>query len=225
MRLTCGRCDQEYPFDLQRFRCECEGPLEVADAPRFDLALLDRDEFSLWRYRHALPIPEQAAAVTLGEGWTPLVAMDWDGLPIHLKCEPLNPTGSFKDRGTTVLATALAAASPEQMVEESSGNAGASLAAYAARAGLEATVYVPAHASPVKQAQIAVYGANLVTLPGPRTETARAVLKAAQEGAIYASHVYHPLIHHGMKTIAFELYEQFGKLQVANAHATCLPRS
>jgi threonine synthase len=216
MQLICTRCAEEYPFDLRRFRCECEGPLEVAGAPRFEHARIEEDEFSLWRYRHALPLPAHAAAVTLGEGWTPLVAVEWDGLPIYLKCEPLNPTGSFKDRGTTVLATALVAAGAEQVVEDSSGNAGASLAAYAARAGVEATIYVPAHASPVKQAQIAVYGANLVTVPGPRTETARAVLQAAEKGAVYASHVYHPLIHHGMKTVAFELYEQLNSLQIAN---------
>jgi threonine synthase len=146
----------------------------------------------------------------LGEGWTPLVAAEWDGRPIYLKAEHLNPTGSFKDRGATVLITVLKAAGVRAIVEDSSGNAGAAAAAYAARAGLRAAIYVPAHASPVKQAQIAVYGAEVVPVPGPRSEASRAVRQAAEGGVVYASHVYSPLYPQGMKTVAFELWEQLG---------------
>jgi len=208
MHLLCTRCQTNYPLDPCRFHCDCGGVLEIGGAPAYDPAQVDRDDLTLWRYRHALPLPEGAKPVSLGEGMTPLVPARWGDLPILLKCEFLNPTGSFKDRGTTVLVTALAAAGVEEVVEDSSGNAGASLSAYAARAGLRATVYVPAHASPVKQAQIEAYGARVVPVPGPRAEAARAVLEAVGWGAVYASHVYHPLILHGMKTAAFELYEQ-----------------
>lgn len=208
MVLVCVCCGKAYPFDPRRFRCDCEGPLVVSGAPVFDPARVELDRPGLWRYRHALPLPEGTVPVTLGEGLTPLVAAEWDGLPVLLKCEFLNPTGSFKDRGTTVLVSALAAAGVTRVVEDSSGNAGASLAAYAARAGLQATVYVPAHASPVKRAQIAAYGADVHAVPGPRSESARAVLTAVGETTAYASHVYHPLVHHGMKTAAFEIVEQ-----------------
>jgi threonine synthase len=105
----------------------------------------------------------------------------------------------------------LSAAGVDSVVEDSSGNAGAALSAYAARAGLAATVFVPAHASPVKQAQIAVYGANVVAVPGTRTDTARAVLEAVAEGAVYATHAHSPFYPHGMKTVAFELWEQCGR--------------
>jgi threonine synthase len=208
MRLLCTACERIHTLDPLRFRCDCGGTLEIQDAPTFEPARVDRQNLTLWRYRHALPLPERGAEVTLGEGMTPLLATEWDGLPVLVKCEFLNPTGSFKDRGTTVLATALAATGVDEVVEDSSGNAGSSLAAYAARAGIRATVYVPGHASPVKRAQIAAYGARVVPVPGPRTEAARAVLEAARRGAAYASHVYHPLIHQGMKTIAFEIHEQ-----------------
>ena len=208
MHLACARCEATYPFDPRIFRCECGGPLELEGAPSLDLDRVNSDEGSLWRYRHALPLPEGAEPVTLGEGWTPLVTADWGGMSVRLKCESLNPTGSFKDRGTALLVTALKEAGVDEVVEDSSGNAGASLAAYAARAGIMATVYVPSYASPVKQAQIAAYGADVVSVPGPRTEAAQAVLAAAEAGAAYASHVYHPLIHHGMKTLAFEICEQ-----------------
>jgi len=146
----------------------------------------------------------------LGEGWTPLVASDWGGQSIYLKAEHLNPTGSFKDRGAAVLVTALKAAGVQEVVEDSSGNAGAALAAYTARAGVRATIYVPAIASPAKQAQIAVYGARVVPVPGPRSEATRAVREAVQQGAVYASHVYSPFYVQGTKTIAFELWEQLG---------------
>jgi len=210
MDFHCTLCHRTYPPDPTRIRCDCGGALDLRGAPTLDPAQIRRDDYTLWRYRHALPIPPDVPPVTLGEGMTPLVEARWGDLAVLLKCEFLNPTGSFKDRGTTVLVTALAAAGVDRVVEDSSGNAGCSLAAYAARAGIRATIYVPAHASPVKQAQIAAYGAQLIPVPGPRSQAARAVLEAAASGAVYASHVYHPLIHAGMKTAAYEIWEQLG---------------
>jgi len=208
VNLCCSDCSQSWPFDPARWCCDCGGTLEIAGIPSFDQTLVDEREHTLWRYRASLPLLDGTAPVTLGEGWTPLVAAEWHNRPIYLKAEHLNPTGSFKDRGATVLVTALKAVGVRDVVEDSSGNAGAALAAYAARADLHATVYVPAHTSPVKQAQIAAYGAEVVSVPGPRSEAARAVRQAAKEGAVYASHVYSPFFLQGMKTIAFELWEQ-----------------
>jgi threonine synthase len=124
------------------------------------------------------------------------------------KLEGLNPTGSFKDRGTALVVNDMVVRGVEEVVEDSSGNAGASIAAYAARAGIHARVFVPSHAAPAKQAQIAVYGAELIPIPGPRIEATHAVEKAAAEGAIYASHVWHPLTLVGMATVAWEVWEQ-----------------
>ncbi len=210
MDFYCSRCRRTYAPDPPRVRCDCGGVLDLRGAPALDPAQIRRDDWALWRYRRTLPIPPDVPPVTLGEGMTPLVEARWGDLPVLLKCEFLNPTGSFKGRGTTVLVTALAAAGVGYVVEDSSGNAGCSLAAYAARAGIRAAIYVPAHASPVKQAQIAAYGAQRVAVPGPRSQAARAVLEAAASGAVYASHVYHPLIHAGMKTAAYEIWEQLG---------------
>jgi threonine synthase len=208
LNLKCTSCDRAWPFDPTRWRCDCGAVLELINGPTFTPALVDERDHTLWRYRDALPLPTDAAPVTMGEGWTPLISTTWGEHAVHLKLEPLNPTGSFKDRGAAVLVTALKASGVGKVVEDSSGNAGAALAAYAGRAGLQATVYVPAHASPVKQAQIAAYGAEVVAVPGPRSEAARAVRQAAQDGAVYASHVYSPLYPQGMKTMAFELWEQ-----------------
>jgi threonine synthase len=120
------------------------------------------------------------------------------------------PTGSFKDRGTVVLVNALVAAGVSDAVEDSSGNAGASFAAYAARAGIRARVVVPDYASPIKLAQIRAYGAEVVRVLGPRSNASEVVLRMAAGGAVYASHAHQPHGLAGMATAAFEIYEQLG---------------
>jgi len=166
----------------------------------------------LHRFRAALPLAADVALATLGEGNTPLVTVEHDRLPVSCKLESLNPTGSYKDRGTVVLASALAHAGVRQVVEDSSGNAGASLAGYAARVGIAARVFVPAAAAGPKRAQIAAYGAQVVAVPGPRSKAAEAVLGAVEQGAVYASHVYQPHALGGYATIAYEVIEQLGRV-------------
>ena len=102
-----------------------------------------------------------------------------------------------------------------QAIEDSSGNAGASFAAYAARAGIGARVYVPDSASGPKRAQIEAYGADLVAVPGPRSNTAEAVRRAAEAGEIYASHAYLPFNLPGYATCALEIVEQLGRAPAA----------
>ncbi len=178
--------------------------------PRFDPNAIDFYQPGLWRYRAMLPPSLPSDPITLGEGWTPLISGVWEGVDLYWKLEGINPTGSFKDRGTALVINDIVARGVERVVEDSSGNAGASLAAYAARAGVKARVFVPAYASPAKQAQIAVYGAELVPVPGPRLEATRAAEAEAAAGAVYASHVWHPLTLVGMATAAWEIWEQLG---------------
>ncbi|HEY8526921.1 MAG TPA: pyridoxal-phosphate dependent enzyme [Acidimicrobiales bacterium] len=165
----------------------------------------------LWRYREALPFadPEAAAArCGLGEGGTPLVDLG-DGLTGKL--ELASPTLSFKDRGATVLVAAAAALGVERIVCDSSGNAGTAIAAYAARAGLPAVVFVPAATSPAKLVQARAHGAEIRTVPGDRAAAARAAEDEVERtGAFYASHAWNPLFLEGTKTYAYELWEQRG---------------
>ncbi len=211
MKLRCLDCERYWPFDPLRWCCACGSVVEIVGGSGFDPAGVDQGEHTMWRYGDALPMCRGGSAVTLGEGWTPLVDAEWADRPVRFKMESLNPTGSFKDRGAALLVTALRAAGAGQVVDDSSGNAGAALAAYAARAGVAARIFVPEHSSPAKRAQIAVYGAELVTVPGSRADTTSALLEAVDKGAVYASHAYSPLYAHGMKTIAFELWEQCGR--------------
>ena len=149
----------------------------------------------MWRYRHTFPLPPAAQPVTLGEGGTPLVAaqLDAGGPVVHFKLESLNPTGSYKDRGTAVLLSWLQSQGITAAIEDSYGNAGASFAAYAARAGVRARIFAPAYAAAAKLAQMEMYGAEVVRVPGPRSHASEAVVQAARAGAYYASHVFNPV--------------------------------
>ena len=168
------------------------------------------EKLSLWRYREALPIPDDADIVTLGEGMTPLIPLNAAADSEHyVKLDYLCPTGSYKDRGASVLLTHLKALGVEAVVEDSSGNAGAAIAAYSARAGIRCTIYCPASTSKGKLAQIAAYGAELRLVEGNRTATTGAVKDAAKT-VCYASHNWHPFFLEGTKTLAFEIVEQLG---------------
>jgi threonine synthase len=156
-----------------------------------------------------LPLDEDAEAVSLGEGITPILPVQLYGSRLLCKLEFLAPSGSFKDRGTSVLVSVLKAMGVDQVVEDSSGNAAASLAAYCARADIQARIFVPAHASPAKLAQIAVYGATVVPIEGPRENSALAAQQAAAS-SYYASHNHNPLFLEGTKTFAYEVWEQLG---------------
>ncbi len=210
MRLTCSHCGSLESWPTDGWACACGGPRELIELPSFTSDQIDPRQPSLWRYRAILPVQPETKLVTLGEGFTPLIRGKWSEMDVYWKLDYLNPSGAFKDRGTTLVISDMMGRGIEQVIDDSSGNAGASLAAYAARAGIHARIYVPEHASQAKQAQIAVYGAELVQVPGPRVEATRAAERAASEGAAYASHVWHPLTLIGMATTAWEIWEQLG---------------
>jgi len=147
--------------------------------------------------------------MSLGEGWTPLIKFS-DGL--YFKLDQLNPTGSFKDRGSTVLISALHKAVKKAggyVSEDSSGNAGASIAAYAARAGLNAKVYVPKNVSGPKFNQIKFYGVEVVKVSGGRNKVAEEAQKP-EKRKFYVGHILHPLFRDGIRSLAYEITEQLG---------------
>lgn len=147
--------------------------------------------------------------MSLGEGGTPLLSRGWNGVPVHFKLEFMMPTGSFKDRGMTVMVSHLKSRGIDHVLEDSSGNAGASLSAYAAAAGMRCRILVPETASYPKIAQIAACGADVVTVPGTRQDVADAALRMSSE-IFYASHNWQPFFIEGTKTLAYELWEELG---------------
>jgi threonine synthase len=180
---------------------------------------VDEERRGIWRYAPLLPYVPPSDAVSLGEGATPLVWIDrWAGRHglgrVAVKLEYLNPTGSFKDRGTALLVSQARALGLGRMIEDSSGNAGASVAAYAARAGLPSTIFVPATAPAAKRGQIRRVGATIVPVEGSRAAvTEQALAEVARTGAYYAGHNANPYFLAGMATFAYELIEELGPEQ------------
>jgi threonine synthase len=157
----------------------------------------------LWRYRADLAI--RGDPVTLGEGATPIVPYE----KYLLKLEGISPTGSFKDRGAATVITAARAAGAKTVIEDSSGNAGTAIAAYAAAAGLRARIFAPDDIVPVKARAIEVLGAELIKVSGPRSAVTEAAVAAAKE-AYDVGHARDDAFLEGTKTIAYELFEELG---------------
>ena len=207
--FICIDCGERRPVSVPRWRCGCGGPLEVESNNMFTRESLAGRPAGLWRYREAIPVEEDANVVSMGEGMTPLAPVSFAGMEILCKLDFLFPTGSFKDRGATALISKMKEWGIPKILADSSGNAAAAIAAYAARAGMECDIYVPVSTSPAKRAQIAAYGARLREIPGPREAATAAAMEAA-ENRFYASHFWNDWFNHGTKTWAFEAWEQLG---------------
>ncbi len=157
------------------------------------------------------PLSPGAEVVSLGEGLTPLIRLERTAKRLGIdqlwaKLEFIAPTGSFKDRGTSVLISTALAEGVTEFVEDSSGNAGASLSAYAAAAGMKAHVFVPASAASGKLDQIRIFGAELHAVDGPRQAAADAAEQfVAERGLPYLSHNLSPYFSEGMKAVAYEI--------------------
>ena len=206
--FRCPTCGCRYAADSPRWRCDCGSPLDLAPAHGLRRGEIASGDASLWRYAAALAL-SGPPHVSLGEGWTPLVRRRWQGAEIFFKLESQMPTGSFKDRGTALMLNHLIEAGVGPIHEDSSGNAGSSIATYAAAAGIQCRIFVPATAPRGKVVQIAASGAAVEAIPGTRQAVTEAAL-AATGDSFYASHNWQPFFIEGTKTLAYELWEQLG---------------
>lgn len=205
--IYCTSCHKASTSILD-FKCpSCGKPLDVRLNFSFELKQIHLKKRSAWRYVRFFPYIESRDAVTLGEGWTPLVRFKSN---VYFKLESLNPTGSFKDRGSTTLISAIHRLVKEQngyIAEDSSGNAGASVAAYSARAQLKAKIYVPENVSGPKFNQIKSYGMPVIKVAGSRSQVAEKA-QEPENGKFYVGHILHPLFRDGIRTLAYEIAEQ-----------------
>jgi threonine synthase len=222
--LECGRCGAGHDAGVPRNLCErCSSPLLA----RYDLAAvrarlrpadLAGRAPDLWRYHELLPVSREAAVTTLGEGMTPLLPMASYGRRIGLprllmKDEGLLPTGSFKARGAAVGVSRAAELGVERLAMPSNGNAGAAWSAYAARAGLAATVVMPLDAPAVTRCECVAAGADLRLVDGLIGDAGQVVgeLVAGADGRVFdASTLKEPYRVEGKKTMGFEIAEQLG---------------
>lgn len=182
--------------------------LDLHFEPKLPIESLKQRPFNMWRYREAMPLPENAEIISFSEGGTPLLPIKFkNGYEALIKQEYLFPTGSYKDRGSSLLLSVIKNLGINHIVQDSSGNAGASVAAYAKRAKVNCDIYLPENTSEAKITQMAAYGANIIKVPGTRKETAKVAFEAAKK-SYYASHCFNPYFFHGTKTLAYEICEQ-----------------
>jgi threonine synthase len=160
---------------------------------------------SIWRYRAALAAPIETP-VSLGEGCTPMVEKTWGALSPRFKLEWFNPTCSFKDRGATVMISFLKQLGLDAILEDSSGNGGAAVAAYGAAAGMRVRILAPSSTALPKIVQIKAFGAEVQLVPGPREESENEAIRQS-EAIFYASHNWHPFFLQGTKSLAYEMWE------------------
>jgi threonine synthase len=219
--LDCPRCGARRDADTPANVCDCGSPLLA----RYDLAAvraavtpdeIARRPADLWRYRELLPVRDPARAVTLGEGWTPLLPVlrygQRIGLPgLLVKDEGALPTGSFKARGAAVGVSRAAELGIRHIALPTNGNAGAAWATYAARAGLRATVAMPAAAPVSTRRECVAAGADVHLVDG-LIDDAGAMIRTfvAASGAFNASTLREPYRIEGKKTLGLEIVEQLG---------------
>ena len=208
--LRCGACGAAHAPDMHTLECrDCGGPLDVeytATGTTVPVA----------GYDVRMPFHDAASMPSLGEGDTPVVGLAELGGALGLKrldakLEYMNPTGSYKDRGTVVMLAVARELGVGEVVEDSSGNAGASVSAYSARAGIRAHIFAPATAPAAKLRQIRVYGAEVHSIEGPREAATEAAVAFSNENdLVYASHAWSPFFFEGTKTFAFETARHYG---------------
>ncbi|WP_186565004.1 threonine synthase [Lawsonibacter celer] len=212
MEFVCSKCGKRESTRTRQAACSCGGLWKLDfQAPKFDESLIDRDTWSLFRYRAFLPLEDDAwKQVTLGEGMTPIIPLDGD---VMLKLDYLMPTLSYKDRGAAVLIAHCKSIGVDAVLQDSSGNAGNSVAAYCGRAGIRCDIYVPEGTSPKKIDMIQAHGAAIHVIEGSRDHCADVCRAAVREGGrYYASHVYNPFFYEGTKTYIYETYEQLHRI-------------
>jgi threonine synthase len=202
------RTGARYPLDVPRWCSDDRTPLLVTPGRGIGRDDIEHGTRSLWRYRAALPVAI-AEPITLGEGCTPLVERPWGDRRAAFKLDWLNPTGSFKDRGTSVMLSFLRQLGIDAVLEDSSGNGGSSVAGYGAAGGLRVKILAPASTSPAKIAQVRAYGAAVQLVDGPREASQTEAIRQSDQ-TFYASHNWHPFFLEGTKTLAYEIWEDLG---------------
>src|SRR5438874_2635754 len=217
--IICPRCDHRFPLSRLLNLCTCGSPLLVRydlkkASANFSISSLQGRVSSLWRYRELLPLRDDANLVSLGEGFTPLLpakslAGELGLKGIWIKDEAQNPTGSFKDRGLSLAISGAKELGVKKAAIPSAGNAGGSLAAYAARAGIEAHVFMPRDTPIANQIEVQQYGARLTLVDGLINDCGRIINeRKTAEGWFDISTLKEPYRVEGKKTMGYEIAEQ-----------------
>jgi threonine synthase len=218
--LECVACGKKHDKNTLHTVCENEGCKAILSAVYdFKLNTLTREELkarpaTLWRYREFLPVRDEANIVTLGEGFTSILSLnnlkqETAGKQVLLKDESSNPTGSFKARGLSLAVSKARELGVKEFVIPTAGNAGGALAAYAARAGLKAHIFMPKLTPGAFKAEVRLFGAELNEIDGNISDCGKiAGAKAAGNAWFDVSTLKEPYRLEGKKTMGYEIAEQ-----------------
>ena len=220
--LECTYCGIELSADEPHRTCPDCGKVLY---PRYDLqsasAALKREDLkerppNMWRYFEVMPVLDEANVVTLGEGFTPIfktdrLATDTGCSSLYIKDEGLNPTASFKARGLGAAVSKAKELGITRLTMPSAGNAAGAMTAYAAKAGMEAYVFMPKDAPEANRVEVEISGANLELVDGYITDAGRISAQRAEElGLFDVSTLREPYRVEGKKTMGYEIAEQMG---------------
>ncbi len=217
--LECTACGLRHDWSrLQNLCTACSKPLfavydlaAVGKLDCFKQSSLREREKSLWRYRELLPLPQDAEPISLGEGGTPLLRAKAlsDDVDLWIKDESLNPTQSFKARGMSVAISMAKFLGAKKLAVPSAGNAGGALAAYAARAGLEAHIFMPRDTPRANIIECREVGAHVTLIDGLITDCGAEIARRKEkEGWFDLSTLKEPYRIEGKKTLGYEIAEQ-----------------
>ena len=218
--LQCSACDQTYSIDAVNTFASCERCQRNPILSHYELlsALSKEDintkERSMWRYFSMLPVQDKKNIVTLGEGWTPLLRLgrlaDKLGLEsLYLKDESQNPTCSFKARGMSAAISKAKELGTKHCIVPTAGNAGSAMAAYCARAGMQATIVMPTHTPKAFKTECEYFGSQLILVDGLIGDCAKKVEELKREREYFdVSTMKEPYRIEGKKTMGYEIAEQ-----------------
>ncbi|MCD1294163.1 threonine synthase [Methanocella sp. CWC-04] len=214
--LQCVRCGRKYPREEIRYRCDCGDSIELvydysAYKGKVTWDILRQRTFCHWRYREFYPPLKSSGIITMHEGGTALIrsrniAKDIGCGDLMFKMESLNPTGSFKDRGSTIEISQAYEYGAKTIVCASTGNMGASVAAYCGRGNIKCTIYVPEDTPRIKLLQMEAHGARVVRVKGDYTLAANLAKKEYEEKGVYLAGDY-PYRSEGEKSVALEIMD------------------
>lgn len=211
MKYVCMSCNKEYIPEPLLIRCDCGAALWVKPEVSFSKSDILTDDFTMWRYAKAYPLDKKSIEISFNESITPLAPAKIEHVNILAKMDSLMPTGSFKDRGAAMVVNYLNTQGIRSISEDSSGNGGSAYAGYAAKGNFDCNIFVPAGTSLGKTVQTRMYGARCFEIEGSREDVANAAMNSkSTHDSYYVGHNWHPLFIEGVKSIAYEIWEQCG---------------
>ena len=203
MKLVCSRCGKKLDFNPLLFKCpDCGSPLNIEWEKTFSSFKLDKNINGVFKFRRFFP--PDLPVTSLGEGNTPIIKSG-EG-DIYFKLEYLNPSGSFKDRGSALAISLVKKYGFKEINEDSSGNAGSSIALYSTAFGIKANIYMPRDAPENKKKLVKMMGGRLRIKENREEANIAAVKDSIDKKIYYIGHVYNPFFMIGLKSISYEIY-------------------